>query len=310
MDYSPEELDLAGGRQVHDIECIPFIREKHIRVDSNSIVSVTSEIHTYSNGSKSFFFTDSPESATLNLIHGFTSSFLQSGVINPATTFSSKTGQTQRSFPAHTIFGPISMAEVLNLAGLSLESRNVQPWIRGGDPASSPFYRLSGVVLLLRIQYSNLREYEFAGSPNAGRPQAEVTAEALQKAWGFAGSEQRVDPATGAQYTVSRNGIRVQLILTGRVGQFDPMQVVRRLLEGVVLLSVAAISTEAVARRVLYRRAYDGLTSEVVPGPHPKALERVAKGGGLEPGDGGAERLAAATNPAEGPRTAGGDTQR
>ncbi len=200
----------------------------------------------------------------MNLIHGFTSSFLATGVINPPTVVSNKLGDVYRSYNNSEILGPISMGEILSLAGVSLDSRNIQPWIRNGEPSQSPFYRLSGVVIIMRIVYSNLRPYEFAGSLSAGKPAAKVTVEVLPNAWGFVGASQTIDPETSMPITIQRAGIKVQLIFSGQVGQFDYMMLVRRLVEGVVLFGLAAFGTEIVARWFLYRGSYESMTRETI----------------------------------------------
>jgi hypothetical protein len=211
----------------------------------------------------------------MNLIHGFTSSFLKSGVINPAASVSSKSGEHVITFDPGSIFGPVPMDSVLKLGSISLDSRNIQPWIRNGDPAHSPFYRLTGLLAIMRVTYSNLRPYDFAGLPGSGAPRADVTVEVLPNAWGFLGSTQTVDPATLAPVTVTRTGIKVQLSFTGQVGRFDFVELVRRLVEGIVLMGMAALGTEIVAERFLYRGAYDGLTSERVHWDRLRAAVRL-----------------------------------
>ena len=261
-DFTSEEQTISGGLVGINMSCIPFSRERHIIVGSDSFVAVTWEIHTYANGSNQYFFTDSPHKAVMNLIHGFTSSFLESGVINPKTVFTSKSGSLFRSYDTQEIFGPTSMNDLLGLAGVSLDAKNIQPWIRNGDPSASPFYRLSGAVIVMKVTYSNLRQYQFVGSPGAGKPAATVTAELLPNAWGFIGASQTVDEKTRLPVSIRRTGIKVQLIFAGQVGQFDFMELLRRLVEGVIMFGMAAFGTEFIARWLIYRGSYDSLTSE------------------------------------------------
>jgi hypothetical protein len=266
---------MTGGIGASNIQCIPFDRNRHILVDSNTFAAVTWETHTYANGSSRYYFTDMPEAAVMNLIHGFTSSFLKSGVINPATSVSNKNGVHFNTFDPGSIFGPMPMATLLNLGSVSLDSRNIQPWIRNGDPAHSPFYRLSGLLAIMSVTYSNLRPYDFAGLPGSGAPRADVTVEVLPNAWGFLGSTQTVDPTTLAPVTIIRTGIKVQLNFTGQVGRFDFVELVRRLVEGIVLMGMAAFGTEIFAEWFLYRGAYDSLTSEKVHWDRLRAAVRL-----------------------------------
>jgi hypothetical protein len=271
-DFTAEELATSGGVQAHNITCIPFSRQRHILVDSNSFTAVT--LHTYSNRTVQYFFTDSPHKAVMNMIHGFTSSFLEQGVINPPTRFAKKSGVNIRSFYDKEIFGPISMADLLALAEVSLDSKNVQPWLRNGDPSKSPFYRLSGVVIVLKISYSNYRDYEFVGMPSTGKPMAVATAEALNTAWGFIGTSQIIDTQTKSPVSIIRTGIKVQMSFAGKVGRFNFMQLVLRLLEGVILLGMAVFGTEIIAQWLIYRGHYEKMTSERL---HWSKLKNVMK---------------------------------
>jgi hypothetical protein len=273
-DFTPDERSLAGAADFYNMQCINFDRSRHIVVDSNSFVAVTSEVHDYQNGTSHFYFTDSPERAVLNMIHGFTSSFLQNGITNPSTTLSKKDGKTYQIFSKDQIFGPVAMFDVLKLSGVSLDDRNIQPWYRGGDPSQSPFYRVSGIVLIMRIEYSNFRQYEFAGSPRSGRPQAQVTVEALPSAWGFLGRSQSFDPQTLEPVSIRRTGIKVQIIFSGQYGRFDFVQLVRRILEGVVLFGMASYGTEMIARWLIYRTSYEHITSDCLGRDQLAALRR------------------------------------
>ena len=286
VDLTAEEKVLTGGYRGFNISCIPFDRSVHVIIDSDSFAAVTWETHEYSNGSVRYYFTDSPERAVMNMIHGFTSSFLQNGVINPRTAVSKKNGETYADFDDKMIFGPLSMSDVLRLSEVSLDARNLQPWLRGGDPSQSPFHRLSGVVVIVRIAYSNFRDYEFAGSPLSGRPMARATFEALPGAWGFLGRAERLDPVTLEPVSVSRNGVKLQLTLSGEFGRFNLVVLVRRALEGVVLFGMA-YGTELVARRFLYRSSYDRITSDRLGREQLQSLRGsaggVAPGGAVEP---------------------------
>ena len=273
-DFTPEERTVSGDAAAYNMKCVTFDRTRHIMVDSSSFVAVTFEAHTYQNGTTMYFLTDSPERAVMNMIHGFTSTFLENGITNPKTILSNKDGKEYKVFDSNQIFGPLSMSDVLSLSGVSLENRNIQPWYRGGDPNQSPFYRVSGIVIIMRIQYSNFRQYEFAGSPRSGRPLAQVTVEALPNAWGFLGRSVSYDPQTLAPVIVRRTGVKVQVIFGGQFGRFDFVELVRRVLEGVVLFGVASYGTEMIARWLVYRDSYERITSDRIGRDQLAALQK------------------------------------
>ena len=238
-------------------------------METNSITTITWEMFTYRNGSIRSFFTDTPERATMNLIHGYSASFLRSAVTNPPTRVTSKAGVLLREFNDTQVFGPMSMTEILTAAGVSLEDQNPQPWLE-----KSPSWRITGAVIIMRVTYSNLRQFEFPRVDEAyGRPQAHVTVEAVKSAWGFVGATQGLDPVTQEPVFISRSGIRVQFVFSGQVGQFQGIELIRRLVEGIVLLGVASFGTEVVARWILYQRDYNKMTSETVHWNKARALK-------------------------------------
>ena len=87
------------------------------------------------------------------------------------------------------IYG-LTVADYLALAGVDLDQRNIQRWLRGGVPDQSPFYRFTGVVILVRMIYSNMRSWEFPS------PQCEIKVQLVPSAWGFEG-------ASSAEYVPS-----------------------------------------------------------------------------------------------------------
>jgi hypothetical protein len=201
-------------------------------------------------------YTDVPERASFNLIHTMSASFLPSGIVNPRLVVRNKRGEMLAEFPSSAILSDIPVSTWLEWAepGLTLESVNIQPWIRGGDPAYSPRFRSSGVVLLLRVTYSNLRLWEFP-TPGIGSPLAELIVERLPTAWGYLGTSVAADPILGP-VAIDRVGVRLQFVFGGSVGSASLFTIVLRLIEATVLLQLANVVTDAVARWVLHRKGY------------------------------------------------------
>jgi hypothetical protein len=283
--FTPAEQALTGGFSFSSVRCVPFDSGRHTVAGETSFTSITAERRAYANGTVEQVFTTAPEEATFNAIHAFSASWLAEGVVNPRTLVRSKSGELLATFEEGSILGGLPLSAWMRFAGgASLEARNIQPWIRGGVPTESPFFRTTGMVLLLRVAYSNLRMGELPSLQAAGRPQADVTIEVLPTAWGFIGSVTEYDAASSQLVSVSRMGIKIQIIFSGEVGVYSASELVRRIVEAIVLLGAAAFVTEAVARWGVYR-GRDGAFQRIVV-DHAEEEELLKGGKGLGGGAG------------------------
>jgi hypothetical protein len=140
------------------------------------------------------------------------------------------------------------------MADIDLDDYNVQPWIRGGDLAYQPRLRLTGVALLIRMEYTTHRMWEWPSS-KYGSPLCTITVERVPTAWGFLGSSNTYMPGVGPVF-LTQTGIKLQFVPGGLVGVFDPFSVVLRLIEAVVLFGIAEYITDKLAQHVFHRGIY------------------------------------------------------
>ena len=186
-DFTPDELKFSGGWTFnYSGECTQLSPAEHIRIGDTSFSVVTQETLTYQNGSVQFRLVNNAESVIFNMIHILSASFIPSGVVNAPCIIRNKDGRELASFASGSIISGLSIQDWLTFADASLDGKNVQPWIRGGAPEYQPHFRVTGIVLLMRVQYTNLRFGEWP-SASIGSPRADITIEALQNAWGNLG---------------------------------------------------------------------------------------------------------------------------
>lgn len=174
------------------------------------------------------------------------------GLTNVHTRVLDQAGNVAHEFPDEAIMGGISTGEWLRLGGVdTLDERVVQPFFRGGVREEQPMRRLTGVVLLLRMTYTNYRPWEISPSPRC-----DVTVEALPSTWGFLGTDSGWDAVAGGPVQRTRTAVKLQVIHQGSVGQSKWENVVLRLVEAVVLFGLAHAVTGCLARCCLYRQSY------------------------------------------------------
>lgn len=266
LDFTADERTLSGGLVAGpNTTCTPFANDQHVKVGDNSFTAVSWTLIRGQNGTRSEF-TLGVEEASLNMIHVFSASFLKSGVVNPHTVVRTKSGEVLQEFPAGAIMSGIKLQQWLRAAGISLDDRNIQPWIRGGAPSASPFFRLTGAVLLLSVKYSNLRTWELP-SVGAGTPRADVTVEVLPNAWGFMGATPVNDPVLGPGVAY-QTGVRLQFVFSGSVGTVSAFEIIMRFVEGQVLLGVALLVTRLLASYWIHRHSFDSVIAPVVTREH------------------------------------------
>lgn len=262
LDFSAEERTLSGGLTAGpNTTCAPFTNDRHVIVGDNSFTAVTWTLIRGQNGTRSEL-SHGVEDASLNMIHVFSASFLQAGIVNPHTIVRTKNKEVVQEFPAGSILGGIKLHQWLRAAGITLDDRNIQPWIRGGRPDQSPFYRITGAVLLLSVKYTNLRTWELP-SVGAGSPRADITVELLPTAWGFIGSTPVDDPILGPSVSY-QTGVKLQFVFTGSVGVVSVFEIIMRFVEGQVLLGVALLVTRLLAELWLHRHSYDEVVVPVI----------------------------------------------
>jgi hypothetical protein len=269
LNFTEAETAITGGYKYGPSSpCRPYARSLDSIVGDQSFTAVTATFEDTldANGTvltSRQLYTDEPETATFNMIHVFSTTWLPNGVVNARTIVRNKAGDVIAQFGEGELVTGVSVGKWLAFAGVSLDDRNIQPWLRGGALAEMPHYRSTGVVLLLRLQYTNLRPWEAPGL-GIGAPLCEITVERLPIAWGLVGATKEYDADRGP-LAVTRIGVKLQLVHAGSVGRADAFTIIMRLVEATVLLAVAGAVTDRVARYWLYRDTYHSVIVSNVP---------------------------------------------
>jgi hypothetical protein len=214
-------------------------------VESNTVTVVTHERYDTLGPdgaavSSRYVYTGNPEQASANAIHVYSVRSQGRGVDNVRTIIQDSNGNAFKEFQNGDIISQVTLEDWMQLAGVDLERRNIQSQLD-----THPFYRTTGLVLLVRMEYSNLRPF----AAPVYDPLCTVTVEALPQAWGFLGS--RIVPGSnatgsGARESVQQTGVRLIFIQSGRIGTLDFVQLILRLVEGTVLFNLARFATDFV----------------------------------------------------------------
>jgi hypothetical protein len=270
LNFTEQQKVITGAIEFGpNTTCRPFDSRQHVMISDSSFSAFTHEQLFPMNGSDhlpdavvsgnvtyvkrpdgSFsFFTTNPGDANFNLIHVISAQFLSEGLPNVRLLIKNKAGDTLREFDDGAVMGGVTLNDWLSFAEVKLDDINVQPWTD-----VSPFYRTTGLVLLLRMTYSNLRTWELP-SLGIGSPLVECEVERVPLAWGYLGDDMTFDNVLGP-VTRRRFGVKVLLVPTGTVGQFSWFALVLRFVEGVVLFGIAEFFTNMLARLWLHRDVY------------------------------------------------------
>jgi hypothetical protein len=245
VNHTEAEKAVTGGFFVSNPVCRGYNSLADAIVTSDAFTVVTFEATTLLNASGHVVdtqhrFTANADAAIMNAIHIYSVSWQPGGQQNVETFLHSRNGSVVKQFPAGSIITGLTVKDWLTLAGVDLEAENPQ------DAIARPFprYRVTGVILLVRMVYSNLRRWELPYY----RPQCHISVEALPQAWGFLGGTTGSAPGNGQSITV-RTGVRVQVIQSGTIGAFDIIQLILRLVEASVLFGFARFATDVLAER-------------------------------------------------------------
>lgn len=265
-DFTPGERQVTGGFKTINASCRGFSPMRDMVVESNTMTVVTHERadELGEDGSvirSTYTYTGSPEGAVANAIHVYSlQSRTGAGVDNVRTIVNDARGNLVRKFDNGDIITGITLKDWMSFAGVDLERVNVQSQVN-----VHPFFRTTGLVLLIRMTYTNLRPFHLP----VYDPLCTVTVEALPQAWGFLGA--KVVPAprnsTATSLALQQTGVRMIFIQSGTIGTFDIVQLVLRLVEGTVLFSIARFATDFVGElpcclgRRFVRRTSDEVTT-------------------------------------------------
>lgn len=201
-------------------------------------------------GSYPVFLNDAG-SAPFNFLTVLSPSWASSSVAMPETWLHDASGAVVKVFPLGSFVASITLSEVMAWAGTALDAGNPQAWIQGGDPAFTPFVRNTGQNLLVRLEFSNLRQWEFPTLSSPSRFRCDVYFETLPAAWGYVGSSTSFVPGVG-NVLVTNFGVSLHFAVSGTIGYPSATQVVALLVSGTVLIGLAQVITTIISSYLLH----------------------------------------------------------
>lgn len=98
----------------------------------------------------------------------------------------------------------------------------------------NPFYRLTGVVLLCKLKYTNLRTLDLHESTRA-----DVTVEAVEGAWGYASNSMQWIDYPNLQLREDFASVQIKFLTEGSLGHFDYFTLILQIMAAAFLLRVA-----------------------------------------------------------------------
>lgn len=187
-------------------------------------------------------FASNAEDVVINFGHFYKTSSIAGG-FNPRTRIhSAYTQQVEYDFPANTPIKGLTVRDFLRLANVSLSDYSFQ------DPEMFNYIRkrMSGVLLSIRMEYSNLRVGEF---------DTEVICDAhvsvQEGLWGFLGSNIFYDQHHQGVVTVSATNVGMLFIAGGKIGTFDTRNLILDIVSAIVLLRTSTAVVDFIAGKCI-----------------------------------------------------------
>lgn len=260
-DFVPtaQDLQTAGGLTVRNSSC-PQVNVASLTTLTTSSLSAASWVsrvlinYTCADGTvgdcppvesdRVNFFNSRVAEVPINVIHAFSTTFgLKES--NVATRMLRADGTVFAQIAEGSPLVGFTVQDYLDLAGVSLDSRNIQGYL---STAADPFYRLTGIVLLAKIKYTNKRAWEYATEARA-----DMTVEAVKSAWGYSGgSIHWIDyPRLCLREDIS--AVQVRFVVEGSLGTLDHFTIVLSIMAGAFLINVARIAVDLVATYCIAR---------------------------------------------------------
>ena len=192
-----------------NISCRPFDRMSHVSSPTTGVVTLATTLlfgianHTPSLISR---FTVGSELSPITFVHQYQtpSGFFRGE--NPRTRLHGPSGSVILDVPAGSPIFNLPLSVWLAAAGADLDSINALP---PNPPSSWPHFRNTGVILRVRVEYSNLRngEWPVFGSDEV---RADITVKFMSGQPAFTDTLPIVDPELGAA-VVLRTGVRLEV---------------------------------------------------------------------------------------------------
>ena len=245
-----------------NISCRAFDRAFHVASPiSNNLLVAFALVFAVASPRPGFYtrFTVGADSTPITLVHQYrTTSGLFSG-INPPSFLHGADGSIIAESAAGCPLQNLPLSSFIAAAGANLDTRNPLP---PNPPEVWPMYRDTGMVLSVRIEYSNIRTGEWP-SARGNDVRADIYVNLLPGLVGKADQFATVDPEFGAA-ALTRTGVLLEVVGTGELGRTTLYALIFSLVQGIVLVSIGDVLTGRFVD-YLYRRQkeYNGATKRV-----------------------------------------------
>eukprot|EP00735_Rhodelphis_limneticus_P008086 TRINITY_DN20861_c0_g1::TRINITY_DN20861_c0_g1_i1::g.12440::m.12440 TRINITY_DN20861_c0_g1::TRINITY_DN20861_c0_g1_i1::g.12440 ORF type:complete len:327 (+),score=38.61,DUF4087/PF13316.1/0.013 TRINITY_DN20861_c0_g1_i1:3-983(+) len=226
-DYVPVGSDLAAlmGFSPTDIGCaIPTERNMKVNEFSFSAGTMVRE----SDAPRRSAFLQNIESFRVVLRHYISASF-DLPTRTPRTLVMNKDGSLHSTFEPGEFIN-LRIQDYLDLADVKLDDENFQDFLLYSE---SPRYRHTGLQLLVRLEYTNMR----VGDPWNTDLQCKITVTPTPGSWGLVDRQLSWFNGTVGEYSVS--SVWIQFSIGGSVGQVSWLNVWLYTMSVVTLLALA-----------------------------------------------------------------------
>jgi glutamine amidotransferase PdxT len=197
-----------------------------------------------------FMFVRGVEDVRINAIHTAGTRWKQ--LSNPPTELVAQNGSIMLKFSsadADALSPPdypmsVTVGQLLDAAGVTLDDLNQQPWLLD---SAQPRYRHTGVVLLVKMHYSNWRNWELLPSDLC-----RITITVQRNAWGYGSNTfyDTVDLQTDGTLATSTTqhfttGVTVKFVIGESLGYWDTVTMLVFLVASAALVRFGVFLVDA-----------------------------------------------------------------
>eukprot|EP01138_Halocafeteria_seosinensis_P008861 gb/GECG01009057.1/.p1 GENE.gb/GECG01009057.1/~~gb/GECG01009057.1/.p1 ORF type:complete len:399 (+),score=48.59 gb/GECG01009057.1/:1-1197(+) len=191
-----------------------------------------------------------PDTELINLYfsHAFTTSIGVGGA-NVPTTVQSQDGSRQKKFAKDEAIG-ISMGELLDMAGVSLDARHPKS---GGQPPPAgmqwPLWRMTGVSIMMEMEYMNFRSER----PFDFSTELVIRVSAAENVWTSRGQRIQMKRVNGELMRFQRyvQVLSVAFLPSGNLGKPDAFTAVMNIAVGIAIFGVTKVIVDMIGKWIL-----------------------------------------------------------
>eukprot|EP00736_Rhodelphis_marinus_P010377 Rmarinus@m.27468 len=167
------------------------------------------------------------EDLYVNLNHGMETSWITASNRDMVTYIRDHNGRLNFTLPRGD---PLRMQlqDIIALTGQSLDSRN--PALL--EHTDDPFYRVSGMVIVMNVEYTNLRSWDFNTDMECS-----ITFKTLSTVWGYGGAQPIY--VHGNMFRRDTTNVMIRGVISGQVGRFHVENFSFSIVSAIVLVKLA-----------------------------------------------------------------------